>query len=61
MLKVEVIEYWCRNEMEALGYEVTTKKFDRTKIQGFQEDMSHVTPWLRRYDFSDEREVFWER
>ena len=53
--EVELIEYWCHREIELLGYELTTKAFDRDKICGFQQDMSHVKPWLRSYDFSMER------
>jgi hypothetical protein len=50
--EVELIEYWCHREMDLLGYEVGTKAFDKNKICGFQEDMSHVKPWLKSYDFS---------
>jgi hypothetical protein len=49
--EVEIIEYYCQPEMEALGYQVTTKQFDSEKIGCFQEDMSQVRDWLRRYEF----------
>jgi hypothetical protein len=50
--EVELIEYWCHREMELLGYEVTTKAFNKNKICGFQENMSYVKPWLKSHDFS---------
>lgn len=49
--EVELIEYYCQPEMEALGYQVTTKPFDPARIDCFQEDMSQVRTWLRKYEF----------
>ncbi|MDY7038802.1 MAG: sulfotransferase, partial [Thermodesulfobacteriota bacterium] len=50
--EIEIIEYYCKSEMELMGYESTKKQFDIGKILNFQEDMSQVRSWLRNYDFS---------
>ena len=49
--EIEVIEYFCRKEMECLGYEVITRSFNIEKISHFQEDTDNINKWLRNYDF----------
>lgn len=49
--EIEVIEYFCQTELEDMGHEITTRRFDVERIFNFHEDMALVSNWLRKYDF----------
>jgi len=50
--EIEVIEFFCQSELEYLGYEITTGRFDVEKISNFKEDVSYINDWLRKYNFN---------
>ncbi|MFC1579348.1 sulfotransferase [Thermodesulfobacteriota bacterium] len=50
--EIEILEYYCRPEMELMGYEVRTEHFSEDRIKNFKEDQSDVRDWLRKFDFS---------
>jgi hypothetical protein len=50
--EIEVIEYFCRSELEYLGYERTVEHFNEERIFDFREEANSISEWLREYDFS---------
>jgi hypothetical protein len=49
--EIEIIEYFCSSKMALLGYAASMPKCDLSRLEAFAENSSHISQWLRRYDF----------
>lgn len=47
--QIEIIEFYCKNEMSLLGYATTNDSFEPDRIANFKEDTSQVRSWLKEY------------
>jgi len=49
--EIEIIEFYCKTEMEVLKYKPTCKQFDQQKIEGYTENKTEIAAWLSNFDF----------
>ena len=47
--QIEIIEYYCNEEMHKLGYTPTHSSFNKEYIRRYQEDTSLINSWLHPY------------
>lgn len=49
--EVTIIENYCKDEMNELGYELTMPEFKKNRRNTYTENTDNFRPWMKQYNF----------